>query len=243
MKISKILGVAVIALAVTSCNNNSISSKAKLENEIDSVSYAFGVNMSKQFKLNFKEIDREVFTQGLVNGLDSTNLLINDKEALTVLQTFFQKKQQEKIKEQRAKALKQAEVKFKDVKEAGEKFLAENKSKKGVKTTASGLQYKVLKEGAGDLVKPTDRIKIHYHGTTVDGKVFDSTIKRNTPYESRANQFIKGFNEGLALMKVGSKYKFFIPQEIAYGPQQRGELIKPLSALVFEVEVLEIKKQ
>jgi FKBP-type peptidyl-prolyl cis-trans isomerase FklB len=100
----------------------------------------------------------------------------------------------------------------------------------------------VLKEGKGEQVKPTDNIKLHYHGTTIDGKVFDSTVDRNTPYESKANTFIKGFNEGLTLLKKGSKYRFFIPQELAYGAQQRGQLITPFSALIFDVEILEIKK-
>lgn len=133
-----------------------------------------------------------------------------------------------------------AEKNFGENRKAGEKFLAENKTKEGVKTTDSGLQYIVLKEGKGDTPNPTSKIKIHYHGTTIDGKVFDSTVDKNKPYESKANIFIPGFNEGLSLMKEGAKYRFFIPQEIAYGVQQRGQLIKPFSALIFEVELLEI---
>ena len=97
-----------------------------------------------------------------------------------------------------------------------------------------------MKEGKGAAPKPTDKIKIHYHGTTIDGKIFDSSVDRKTPFESYANQFVTGFNEALSLMKVGSKYKVFIPQELAYGSQSRGALIQPLSALVFEVELLEI---
>ena len=121
-------------------------------------------------------------------------------------------------------------------------FLALNKVKEGVESTQSGLQYIVLKEGKGDNVQPTDKVKIHYHGTTTDGKVFDSTVDRNSPYESMANVFVPGFNEALALMKKGSKYKVFIPQELAYGSQQRGQLILPFSALIFEIEILDITK-
>lgn len=241
MKVSKLLGIAAITVSIVSCNQ-SIKTTKSLETEIDSVSYAFGVNMSKQFKLNFKEVNREVFIQGFYNGLDSTSLLIDEKEALTVLQNFFQKKQQSKIKEQRAKANAEAEKKYADVKKAGEEFLAKNKSKKGVITTDSGLQYQIIREGKGTSPKATDIVKVHYHGTTTDGKVFDSSVTRNKPYELRTNQFVKGFSEGLQLMKPGAKYKFFIPQELAYGAQQRSNIIKPFSALVFEVELLEIKK-
>jgi FKBP-type peptidyl-prolyl cis-trans isomerase FklB len=169
-------------------------------------------------------------------------LLIEQKDLMGFLNTFFQKQQASKRLEMQAKAAKEAEAKFGDVKKAGIAFLDMNKAKADVKTTASGLQYMVLKEGKGEQVKPTDTIKLHYHGTTIDGKVFDSTVDRNKPYESKANTFIKGFNEGLTLLKKGSKYRFFIPQELAYGAQQRGQLITPFSALIFEVEILEIKK-
>ena len=110
-------------------------------------------------------------------------------------------------------------------------------------TTDSGLQYVILKSGTGEQPVPTSKIKIHYHGTTIDGQVFDSSVDRKEPMESNANQFIPGFNEGLALMNTGAKYRFFIPQDLAYGAQQRGELIKPFSALIFELELLEITKE
>ncbi|MCL4134461.1 UNVERIFIED_CONTAM: hypothetical protein GTU68_036576 [Idotea baltica] len=144
------------------------------------------------------------------------------------------------MKEQQEKAAKDAEVKFGPNRKAGEDFLAENKVKEGVITTDSGLQYVVLKEGNGAQVKPTDKVRIHYHGTTIEGKVFDSTVDRKKPYESAANVFVPGFNEALSLMKVGSKHKVFIPQELAYGVQARGELIPPFSTLIFELEVLDI---
>ena len=123
------------------------------------------------------------------------------------------------------------------------KILAVNKTKEGVVTTDSGLQYVILKSGNGEQPAPTSKIKIHYHGTTIDGQVFDSSVDRKEPMESNANQFIPGFNEGLALMNAGAKYRFFIPQDLAYGAQQRGELIKPFSALIFELELLEIIKE
>ena len=170
--------------------------------------------------------------------MDSTNLLIDSKR----LKYFFKRIFSEATSRKKEALKRMQKLNLEMVRKAGEEFLAENKVKEGVKTTDSGLQYIVLKEGKGANVLPTDKIKIHYHGTTIDGKVFDSTVDKKKPYESNANQFIKGFNEGLALMKEGSKYKVFIPQELAYGIQQRGQLIKPFSALIFEIEILDILK-
>jgi FKBP-type peptidyl-prolyl cis-trans isomerase FklB len=224
-----------------SCGNQKSDVKS-LDTEIDSVSYALGMDMALKIKANFDEAKTDLFVQGYKNGIDSTNLLIAQKDLIPFLNTFFQKQQASKRIEAQIKAAKEAEDKFADVKKAGVAFLETNKANAGVKTTASGLQYMVLKEGKGVNVKPTDNIKLHYHGTTIDGEVFDSTVDRKKPYESKANVFIKGFNEGLTLLKKGSKYRFFIPQELAYGAQQRGQLITPFSALIFEVEILEIKK-
>lgn len=233
--------MAVVA-SMTSCGNQK-ADVSSLETEIDSASYALGMDMAIKVKANFEDASTDLFLQGYRNGMDSTSLLIEQKDLNTFLRAFFQKQQVEKQKEAQAKAQKVAEEKFADVKKAGEDFLAINKTKEGVITTASGLQYIVLKEGKGDLVLPTSKVKIHYHGTTIDGEVFDSSVDKKTPYESNANQFIPGFNEGLALMKKGSKIKVFIPQNIAYGVQQRGALIKPFSALIFEIEVLDILKK
>ena len=128
----------------------------------------------------------------------------------------------------------------KEQKSAGEKFLAENAKKAGVITTASGLQYEILKEGRGQKPTATDKVKVHYHGTLLDGTVFDSSVKRNTPASFGVNQVIKGWVEALQLMPVGSKWKLYIPQELAYGAHGAGETIRPYSALIFEVELLEI---
>lgn len=239
MRIIKNLAVVAITVSMFSCGNQAKEVKS-LETELDSVSYAVGLSMSMQLKSNFEEVNKDILAQGIRNGLDSTNLLIENKEIQKILSSYFQKKQMAKQKELQEKAAKEAEAKFGENKKAGADFLAENKTKEGVKTTDSGLQYIVLKEGNGDLVKPTDKVKLHYHGTTIDGKVFDSSVDRNQPYESQANIFVPGFNEALALMKKGSKYRVFIPQELAYGAQQRGADIKPFSTLIFEIEILDI---
>ena len=132
-------------------------------------------------------------------------------------------------------------IKYGSVKEDGEKFLTENALKEGVKVTESGLQYEVLKMGKGKKPAATDRVKVHYHGTLIDGTVFDSSVERGEPTSFGLNQVIKGWTEGLQLMPVGSKFRFYIPQELGYGAQQAGS-IPPYSTLIFEVELLSIEK-
>ena len=140
------------------------------------------------------------------------------------------------------------EEKYADNKAAGEKFLAENKSKEGVVTTESGLQYKIIKEGKGAIPAKTDKVKVHYKGTLIDGTEFDSSYSRKDkdgnpqPATFRANQVIKGWTEALTMMPVGSKWELYIPQELAYGSRETGAQIKPFSALIFEVELLDIEK-
>ena len=241
MKLTNILAATVVGLSVVSCSNGQFQQKSSLATEVDSVSYALGLDMANKIKQNFDDMDQGLFVQGFKNGMDSTNLLIESKDINNILRTFFQKKQQERMKQMQEEQAKKAEAEFGDNKKAGEEFLAENKTKDGVKTTDSGLQYIVLKEGEGEAPKADASVKVHYHGTLIDGTVFDSSVDRGEPTEFGVGQVIKGWTEGLQLMKPGAKYKFFIPQELAYGAQQRGQHIKPFSALVFEVELLEVK--
>jgi FKBP-type peptidyl-prolyl cis-trans isomerase FklB len=239
MKLVKFLGVIVLASTIFSCNKG--AKAQSLNTEIDSVSYAIGLDVARNVKSSFENINSDLFIQGYKSGLDSLNILLTEEQVGPILQAFFQKKQQEAMAKQQEEAAKQAEAQFAGVKAEGEKFLEENKAKEGVLVTASGLQYQVLKEGNG--AKPTadSSVKVHYHGTLIDGTVFDSSVDRGEPTEFGVGQVIPGWTEGLQLMSVGSKYKFFIPQDIAYGATPRGGQIKPFSALVFEVELLEIK--
>ena len=230
MKIIKFLGVVLATSVLSSCGGK--VSKRELKTELDSVSYAIGMDVARNVKTNVSEIDSELFIQGYMNVLDSTNILIKEENCQQILSAYFQKKQQENMKKQQEEAEKG--------KVLGEKFLEENKSKEGVKVTASGLQYKVLKEGTGAKPTPESTVKVHYHGTLIDGTVFDSSVERGEPTTFGVGQVIPGWTEGLQLMSVGSKYKFFIPQELGYGARQAGEKIKPFSALIFEVELLEI---
>ena len=158
---------------------------------------------------------------------DSAALKMTAVEAQAYLQTYFVEAQAKETNK---------------VKEEGEKFLAENKTKSGVLTTTSGLQYQVITEGTG--AKPTaeDKVKVHYTGTLLDGKKFDSSVDRGEPLEIGVGQVVKGWTEGLQIMPVGSKYVFWIPSELAYGEQGAGADIKPGSTLKFEVELLEIVK-
>ena len=140
----------------------------------------------------------------------------------------------------KAKAL---EAKYGENKAAGIKFLEENKTKEGVVTTESGLQYKVIKAGNGEIPTKESSVKVNYKGTLIDGTEFDSSYKRNAPATFRADQVIKGWTEALTMMPVGSKWELYIPQELAYGSRETGGLIKPFSTLIFEVELLEIEKK
>ena len=242
MKSVKKLAVVAVTVSLFSCGNQAQDVKI-LETELDSVSYAVGLSMSGQLKSNFSEVNKSILAQGIRNGLDSTNLLIDAKDMQEVLSGYFQKKQQAQMEEQQAAASKAAEANFGENKKAGEDFLEANKSKKDVKTTESGIQYIVLKEGSGEKpAGPMTKVKVHYHGTNIEGNIFDSSVDRGTPATFGLNQVIKGWTEGVQLMNEGAKYKFFIPQELAYGAQQKGENIKPFSTLIFEIELLEVLK-
>ncbi|MBR2370332.1 MAG: FKBP-type peptidyl-prolyl cis-trans isomerase [Paludibacteraceae bacterium] len=161
---------------------------------------------------------------------------VNEEETLmdaTVANAYF-RTESEKVRSANMEAA------YADNKEAGLAFLEANKSVEGVQVTESGLQYKVVKMGKGKKPSATDRVKVHYHGTLIDGKVFDSSVERGEPALFALNQVIPGWTEGLQLMPVGSKFTFYIPSELAYGDRETGE-IKPFSALIFEVELLGIE--
>jgi FKBP-type peptidyl-prolyl cis-trans isomerase FklB len=175
-------------------------------------------------------VDIKLIKQGLVNGMKGSNIQMTAEEAQTYLNATMQKLQEKRMQEQNGPN-----------KAAGEVFLKENAKKAGVVTTASGLQYEVIKKGTGALPTDSSRVKVHYHGTLIDGTVFDSSVDRGEPAVFGVNQVIKGWTEALKLMPVGSKYKLYIPQELAYGSQNMGN-IKPFSALIFEVELISIEK-
>lgn len=189
-----------------------------------------GINHELFGNDSVKTISKENFLAGFIAGTLEKGGLMTMTEAQSYTQTAM-----EAIK---AKAM---EEKYADNKAAGEKFLAENKTKEGVKTTPSGLQYKVIKEGKGAIPADTCKVKVNYRGTLIDGTEFDSSYKRKEPTTFRANQVIKGWTEALTMMPVGSKWELYIPQDLAYGARDQGQ-IKPFSTLIFEVELVSIEK-
>ena len=207
-----------------------------LPTEKDQVSYMIGMAMAKQLEATKDDIDVDVIAKAIKTSLAGQKLLLTDEQASQIAQDFAQKMQAKQI----AKMMADARTNL----AAGEAFLAKNAKVAGVKTTASGLQYQVLTEGKGPKPKPTDVVRVNYKGTLLDGKTFDSSYDRNEPATFPLDQVVPGWQEGIALMPVGSKYKFWIPAKLGYGDKGTpGGPIPPNATLVFEVELLDIAKQ
>lgn len=201
---------------------------------MDKVSYALGIGIGRQLsQMGADSLVIDDFAQAIKDVLAGESLKVGDREAQTIVQEFFQ----EQEKKQRAAAAEAGKV----VREEGERYLAENAKKEGVKTTASGLQYMVLKEGNGKRPKATDKVKCHYEGMLVNGQLFDSSIQRGEPAVFGLNQVISGWTEGLQLMQEGAKYRFFIPYHLGYGEHGAGASIPPFAALIFDVELIEVQ--
>ena len=198
-------------------------------NEVEKRSYALGCDIGNNLKTMGVAVEKDAFAQGVMDAIKGSIALsieeLNEQFALI-----------NKEIEETQKQLANAE------KEAGVKFLQENKTKEGVVETKSGLQYKVVTMGDGAKPSATDTVKVHYHGTLIDGTVFDSSVQRGEAIEFPLNRVIKGWTEGLQLMSIGSKFIFYIPSELAYGEASPSPLIKPNSTLIFEVELLDICK-
>lgn len=221
------LALGLGAMALVSCNQTG-SRNVALNNQIDSVSYSIGVNFGTNLKKsNITEFNEAAILDGIYAVINEDSLKIDLRESGTVINTYIRELQAKVGEENLAK---------------GEKFLAENATKEGIITTESGLQYRIINEGNGDKPAATDKVKVHYRGTTIDGKEFDSSFKRNQPATFAANRVIKGWTEALQLMPVGAKYELFIPANLAYGPRGAGGDIGPNETLIFEVELLEIVK-
>lgn len=200
---------------------------------MDKVSYALGLGIGRQLsQMGADNLDIDDFAKAIKDILAGKKPEIDDAEAQTLVKNFFEK--------QEAKQRAAAAEKFKETKEKGEAYLAENAKKEGVVTLPSGLQYQVIKEGNGRRPKATDKVKCHYEGMLVDGTLFDSSIQRGEPATFPLNGVIKGWTEGLQLMQEGAKYRFFIPYHLGYGENGAGASIPPFAALVFDVELIEV---
>jgi len=226
----------VIALLLGSCGNGNLKN-VKLSSKEDSLSYAFGVVNYNALTQDSLMLDPMIVAKAMVDGKDGKSLMADDI-ARSYIMVFI--KNREAIKAEK-KAILDKEL-YKDYVAQNEAFLLKNKDKAGVTTTASGLQYEVIKMGTGPKPTPESTVKVHYSGTLIDGTEFDSSIKRNEPAQFPVTGVIQGWTEALQLMPVGSKFKLYLPQSIAYGATGAGELIKPYSTLIFEVELLEIVK-
>jgi FKBP-type peptidyl-prolyl cis-trans isomerase len=215
--------------------------KADLKTEDDKMSYSVGYSIGSRFKMDELQINFEIFQGGMEDGFTGSKQLLDETEIKKVMMAM-QKKNMAKQRAERMKLMEERKKQSEPNKEKGTKFLEENKVKESVVTLKSGLQYKILKKGTGVSPKPTDTVKCHYKGTTIDGKEFDSSYKRGEPATFALNRVIKGWTEGLQLMKEGGKWRFFIPSELAYGERGSGPNIGPNEVLIFEVELLKIEK-
>jgi FKBP-type peptidyl-prolyl cis-trans isomerase FklB len=213
-------------VATTSAPVVQAQPKLTLKNENDSISYSIGVSIGQSLKgQGLDSIKLDVLSTALKSAYGTDSLLIGKEQANQFLSSYFQNLQ-----------MKKAEA----GKKVGQQFLAENKTKPGVITLPSGLQYQVVKEGAGAKPKATDKVKAHYRGTLLSGKVFDSSYERNEPLGIGVSEVIPGWTEALQLMSVGSKWKLFIPSDLAYGERGAGQDIPPHSALIFDIELISI---
>ncbi|WP_317196986.1 FKBP-type peptidyl-prolyl cis-trans isomerase [Flavihumibacter profundi] len=199
-----------------------------LKNSIDSVSYAIGISLASFYKeQGIQKVNTTMVSRALNDAMAGQKTLLTEEQCNMSISNYLQQLKKEKSAVAR---------------KAGEEFLAANKSKPGVVTLPSGLQYLIVQEGTGPKPVLTDKVKCHYHGTLIDGTVFDSSVDRGTPIDFPVNGVIKGWVEALQLMPVGSKWKLFIPADLAYGDSQAGAKIAPGSTLIFDVELIEIVK-
>lgn len=200
-----------------------------LNGQMDTTSYSVGLVLAKNLQSQgLESLDQESFMDAFNDVFKGLEPKVSLQDANNNFRNLVEKKQAE------------AGAKVKD---EGIAFLAENAKKEGVMTTASGLQYKVLEQGDASAAKPkaTDKVNVHYHGTLIDGTVFDSSVDRGQPISFALNQVIPGWTEGVQLMNVGSKYRFYIPYDLAYGSRGAGGAIKPYAALIFDVSLLAIE--
>lgn len=234
-KIAIMLSLCMVLVGLVACSK-APEEKAKdveLNTFTDKISYVLGSDIGNSLRETQTEINLDALYNGIEDSLNDRELKLSAEQAAALKQEFSQKLQQEyaaKIEEDGRKNLAE-----------GEAFLKENKDKDGVVTTASGLQYMVMTEGDGPIPAATDKVKVNYRGILISGKEFDSSFKRQEPVVFQLDSVIPGWVEALQLMKVGSKYKLFIPSELAYGARAAGPDIGPNATLIFEVELLGIE--
>jgi FKBP-type peptidyl-prolyl cis-trans isomerase len=237
MKIKGLIVLTILAgFMLGSCAQNSVRS-AKMKSSMDSLSYAFGVYNYSMLAADSLDLDPLLVAKAMIDAKEAKAVL-TDEEAKNVIMTYINKRDSERL----AKEAESNKVLYKDYIDQNEAFLNKNKEKQGVIVTPSGLQYEVVKMGTGEKPSAESTVKVHYTGTLIDGTEFDSSVKRNEPAQFPVTGVIPGWTEALQLMPVGSKFRIYLPASLAYGANNAGELIKPYSTLIFDVELLEIVK-
>lgn len=237
MKKYIVMTAAMVVMAGCSAGTQQGQEKKEglsLDSESAKFSYAIGLDVGKSMKTIGTKLDLAAFDAAVASVIKGEKPRLSPKEIAAVKQSVFKAQRGKLLAEQKKSGLKNMAE--------GKKFLVENAKKAGVKTTASGLQYKVIKPGDGPKPKATDKVKVNYKGTLIDGTVFDSSYKRGKPVTFPLNRVIKGWTEGLQLMPVGSTYRFFVPSDLAYGARGAGGVIGPNATLIFDVELLSIEK-
>ncbi|MEO0473728.1 MAG: FKBP-type peptidyl-prolyl cis-trans isomerase [Bacteroidota bacterium] len=207
--------------------------KTKLETQIDSISYALGTDIANNLKRTDLTINAQTFYQGLADALAGENVKLTDQETRSLLGEFQRMAQ--------AAAQRKSEERAAVAKEEGELFLQKNKEKKGIQVTESGLQYEVLREGDGPQPTADNTVTVHYEGRLLNEKIFDSSYQRGETIEFPLRNVIPGWTEGVQLMKTGSKFRFYIPSDLAYGPRGAGNDIGPNETLIFDIELVSFK--
>jgi len=220
-------GLSILAMATLAWGEDALKERA------DKLSYALGLNIGNSFKQQSIEINPNIFLQGVTDAFTVGKHLLSDDEVREIMTAL-----NKELAEKNAEALKKSAEKNK---EEAVLFLGENKKKDGVKTLASGLQYKVINEGKGKSPKAADTVSVHYRGTLINGREFDSSYRRGEPATFPVNGVIPGWTEALQLMKEGAKWQLFIPSDLAYGERGAGNVIGPNAALIFEVELITVK--
>jgi len=228
MKIVKLITVlALSAVAMLPA----AAQKSKLSTSDDSLSYALGVANYKYYVGDSININTKMFSKGMIDA-SKDKALMNDTTASAFIVSYMQRREKARLMAENSQQI-----------EAARKWLADNAAAEGVVTTPSGLQYKVFQEGTGSTPGPEDMVRVHYSGKTIDGNKFDSSYDRGEPAQFRVNNVIRGWVEGLQLMKEGSRMMLYIPYDLAYGERGAGNVIKPFETLIFEVELLEVIKE
>jgi len=224
----------LLSLPAAAQDEKASAAKTALKTDKDKLSYSIGLDLGRNFKRQEVDVDVQVFARGLRDALSGGKTLLTDEqvhEVLVALQMGLRSKQAKKMQAQGEENLK-----------AGQAFLAKNKGVDGVKTTSSGLQYKVLKDGTGKSPGKEDTVTAHYRGTLIDGTEFDSSHKRGQPASFPVSGVIPGWTEALQMMKTGAKWMVWIPANLGYGERGAGQMIGPNATLIFEIELLDVKK-